>query len=140
MVEHIEMDSRSPRSSHDTLLVAPSPRHRSRSGSRHYSEVSETDMVRTISPRRSISRHSDRRRLSSPMRVISREDDFIESDRVRTGPLALVARPRYEDVNPGYDLIRDTEITDNRGNSEEIMSVRRERRGRMSLVRKNWKR
>ena len=143
IVEHVDMDYHSPRSSHDTLLIAPS-QHRShsrrRSHSRHHRDVSETDIVETVTrPRpRSVSYHSPDRRLSSPMRIVDRHDDFVESDRVRTGPLAVVVRPRDEE-DLGYDLIRDTEVRDNMGDREKIHEVRRERRGKMFLVQRSDK-
>lgn len=149
------MDTRSPRSSHDTLVVARSPsRHRSRSrrlsGSRHWREISETDIVKTVRPRstsRHSSSHSRHHRRSSPARIIERRDDSPESsDKVRTGPLAIIPRrdsdndireivregePRYG----GIELTRDTEITTSNGEREEIVE-RRDRRGRLSLVRR----
>lgn len=74
------------------------------------------------------------------MRIVDRHDDFIESDELRTGPLAIVVRPRgrsrSREDRRGYDLIRDTEITDNLGDREDIHEVIRERRGRLSLVRR----
>ena len=135
IVEPVEMDYHSPRSSHDTLLIAPSHRHRShsrqRSRSRHHRDISETDIVETVTrPRpRSVSYHSADRRLSSPLRIVDRPDDWAESDRVRAGPLAIIARPRDEE-DMGYDLIRDTETRDSLGDRERLHEVRRERRGK----------
>ena len=147
IVEHVGRDVHSPRSSHDTLLIEPSPRYRSRSGSRHRTRVSETDLIRTISRSRSRSDRSRHSRLASPVRIIDRHDDWIEPDTVRTGPLAIVSRPRSRSLSSdryfldddrygGYDLIRDTKITDSSGDQEEILEVKKDRRGRMSLVRR----
>lgn len=136
----------SPRSSHDTLVISPSPRRGSRSRSRHYRGVSETDLVRTVSRPRSISHRSRYRHPSSPMRIIDRDDDWSDSDEIRAGPLAVVASPRSRSRSRSgsrsgsrdwnYELIRDTEITDGRGDREEITEVEKNRRGRMSLVRR----
>lgn len=143
VMERIDMDSRSPRSSRDTLLVEPSPRHRShsrsrhRSPSRHYRDAETTDIV--LARPRSVSFNSNHHRHSSPMRIVDRHDDLVQSDDLRTGPLAIVVRPRSRSRSRdtrGYDLIRDTEIRDSLGDREEIHEVRRERRGRLSLVRK----
>jgi hypothetical protein len=117
IVEHVGVDS--PRSSHDTLLVAPSPRHRSpsRSRSRHYRKPSDPDTVRMISRPRSISHRSRPRRTSSPM---------------RTGPLSIVPRRRR---SSDVQLIRDPESTSG-SDEEDTLEVKRERKGRMSLFRK----
>lgn len=73
------------------------------------------------------------------MRIIEREDDFIESDRVPSGALTIVPRPRSPDLyfrDEGYELTRDTEITDSRGDREEIIERTTDHRGRISLVRR----
>lgn len=154
MTEHLTVDAHSPRLSHNAFIVEASPsRHRSHSRRPdiEYEEVIERPRVRGISRPRSVSVHG-RRRLSSPVQLIEprRHEERLESDRLHTGPLAIVARPRHSD-NDVSNYIRDLEeetrllrlerqggieITqrremdtiDNRGNEEEVTEIRQQER------------
>jgi hypothetical protein len=144
------MDSYTPRTSHETLLIEPSPsRHRSRSRHHHHhhhhGELEEKKITRTVSRTRNVSVQGRPRRRSSPVRRIERYDDGAQSTKLQSGPLAIVVRPRDSDDDlreytqierrGGGEMIRDTEIIGD-GEEEEILEVKKDRRGRMSLVRR----
>ncbi|GKZ34850.1 hypothetical protein AbraIFM66950_005247 [Aspergillus brasiliensis] len=150
MVERIAMESYTPRTSHETLLIEPSPsRHRSRSRHHHHhhhhGELEEKKITRTVSRTRNVSVQGRPRRRSSPVRRIERYDDGVQSTKLQSGPLAIVVRPRDSDEDlreytqierrGGGEMIRDTEIIGD-GEEEEILEMKRDRRGRMSLVRR----
>ncbi|PWY73576.1 BAR domain protein [Aspergillus heteromorphus CBS 117.55] len=138
-VERIAMESYTPRSSHETLLIEPSPsRHRSRSR-HHHDELSEKRVTRTVSRTRGLSVHSRPRRRSSPVRRVERYEDVGHSSKVHAGPMAIVVRPRDSDSDDdlreytrierrgGGEVIRDTEFIGD-GEEEEILEVRKERK------------
>lgn len=144
------LDSHTPRSSRDTLIVESPSRHRSRS--RHH-------RVKTVSYPRSVSvRTRDRRHSSPPPRVVERRDREVveESGDLHVGPITLFARPRNEDDDlegyireleeeqrshrsgrrGGVEIVHNTEIIDDDGEQEKIVEVRKDRKGRrMFLVR-----
>jgi hypothetical protein len=146
------MESDSPRSSHETLIIERSPsRHRSRSRLRK--ELIEKREVREISRPRSVSIHRSRRQ-SSPVRVVERDDIVVDDNRhlqvivperhrrsdrdIRAEIEALEAEQKalqLERRNRDVALIRDTEIIERDREDEEVLEVKRDRRGRMSLVR-----
>ncbi|KAF7125892.1 hypothetical protein CNMCM5793_002251 [Aspergillus hiratsukae] len=136
-VERVTMEAYAPRASHDTLIIERSPsRHRTPSP---YYELSEKRVTRAVSRTRSISVHGRRRGLSSPVRMVERSDDHVDFDRSRTGPLAVVVRPRDSDedlrelrrleISDRDEMIRDTQLTLPSGDVEEITEVRKDRRG-----------
>ncbi|OJZ91797.1 hypothetical protein ASPFODRAFT_55470 [Aspergillus luchuensis CBS 106.47] len=142
IVEKIAMESYTPRTSHETLLIEPSPsRHRSRSRHHHHhhhhGELEETKITRTVSRTRNVSVQGRPRRRSSPVRRIERYDDGAQSTKLQSGPLAIVVRPRDSDDDlreytqierrGGGEVIRDTEIIGD-GEEEEILEVKKDRR------------
>ncbi|PWY71975.1 BAR domain protein [Aspergillus eucalypticola CBS 122712] len=142
IVEKIAMESYTPRTSHETLLIEPSPsRHRSRSRHHHHhhhhGELEETKITRTVSRTRNVSVQGRPRRQSSPVRRIERYDDGAQSTKLQSGPLAIVVRPRDSDDDlreytqierrGGGEVIRDTEIIGD-GEEEEILEVKKDRR------------
>ncbi|OJI86253.1 hypothetical protein ASPTUDRAFT_27316 [Aspergillus tubingensis CBS 134.48] len=142
IVEKIAMESYTPRTSHETLLIEPSPsRHRSRSRHHHHHhhhpELEETKITRTVSRTRNVSVQGRPRRRSSPVRRIERYDDGAQSTKLQSGPLAIVVRPRDSDDDlreytqierrGGGEVIRDTEIIGD-GEEEEILEVKKDRR------------
>ncbi|KAJ9368050.1 hypothetical protein DTO282F9_3347 [Paecilomyces variotii] len=141
LVEKVVMESDSPRSSHETLIIERSP-SRHRSHSRVRSELIEKREVREASRPRSVSVHR-RRRRSSPMRVIEKDDVIIDDNRhlqvivperhrrsdrdIRAEIEALEAEQKalqLERRTRDVALIRDTEISDR----EEVLEVKRDRR------------
>lgn len=149
VIEQVVVDS-PPRRTRDHLIVERSPsQHRARSRVR--GEVVKKREVSEVRPR-SVSVHRHRRQ-SSPVRIVERRD-------VESNALVLAERPRrtereiQEEIraleeekrmlqlerrgehNVGsVDVIRDKVI--DRGNErEEIIEVRKDRKGRMSLARK----
>ncbi|KAL3255282.1 hypothetical protein ABHI18_008319 [Aspergillus niger] len=148
IVERIAMDSYTPRTSHETLLIEPSPsRHRSRSRHHHHhhhhGELEEKKITRTVSRTRNVSVQGRPRRRSSPVRRIERYDDGAQSTKLQSGPLAIVVRPRDSDDDlreytqierrGGGEMIRDTEIIGD-GEEEEILEVKKDRRGPSSRL------
>ncbi|PYH62810.1 BAR domain-containing protein [Aspergillus niger CBS 101883] len=142
IVERIAMESYTPRTSHETLLIEPSPsRHRSRSRHHHHhhhhGELEEKKITRTVSRTRNVSVQGRPRRRSSPVRRIERYDDGAQSTKLQSGPLAIVVRPRDSDDDlreytqierrGGGEMIRDTEIIGD-GEEEEILEVKKDRR------------
>ncbi|KAL5361061.1 hypothetical protein BJX96DRAFT_151338 [Aspergillus floccosus] len=137
-VERVALEPYTPRSSHNMLIVEASPsRHSSRP--RHYDyDLEEKRIKRTVSRTRSVSVHGRPRRRSSPVRMVT-HFDRDESDKISAGPLAIVVRPRdseedLEDYMPlehrqSGDYIRDTEIIHGDGDVEEVLEVKRDRRG-----------
>ncbi|KAF9893808.1 hypothetical protein FE257_009978 [Aspergillus nanangensis] len=141
-VERVAMETFSPRSSHNTLIVEASPsRHHSRS--RHY-DLEEKRLTRTVSRTRPVSIQGRPRRMSSPVHMITPFGDRIESDKVSASPLAIVVRPRdsEEDLTEyrqlqrrrSGDYVRDTEIIHSDGAVEEITEVKQDRRGPDSRI------
>ncbi|OJJ46772.1 hypothetical protein ASPZODRAFT_159561 [Penicilliopsis zonata CBS 506.65] len=153
--EKLVLNSFTPRSSRNTLIVERSPsQHRSRS--RYRGEVVEKkqEVTTTISRPRSVSVHFRNRRPSSPpapRRVERREvrEEIVESEKLRTNPMALVIRPRHSDSHEdlheyireleeekrllqlerrgGVDIIeRDTEIIDSKSGIEEVVKVKKD--------------
>ncbi|PYH45125.1 BAR domain-containing protein [Aspergillus saccharolyticus JOP 1030-1] len=140
-VERVPMEAYTPRTSHDTLIIEPSPsRHRSHSRQYHYhhprGELLEKKVTRTVSRTRDISVHGRPRRRSSPVRRFERYEE--EPSRTHAGPLAIVVRPRDSDEDlreyaqierrGSGEYVRDTEIVGD-GVVEDIHEVKRERRG-----------
>lgn len=138
------VDSHSPRSSYEEIVMEASP---SRYRDVEFEEVIERPRFETISRPRSVSVHS-RRRVSSPVRYMEPRffEERIESD--HAGSMVLV-RPRSSE-NDVRDLERDIrtlqlerqggiEITrerdmdliDSNGNEEEITELSRSERRRM---------
>ncbi|RAK99210.1 BAR domain-containing protein [Aspergillus ibericus CBS 121593] len=139
-VERIAMESYTPRTSHETLLIEPSPsRHRSHSRHprHHHDELSEKKVTRTVSRTRTVSVQGRPRRRSSPVPRVERYDDGVHSSKIQSGPLAIVVRPRDSDDDlreytqierrGGGEVIRHTDIIGD-GEEEEITEVRRDRR------------
>ncbi|KAF7595875.1 hypothetical protein BBP40_004368 [Aspergillus hancockii] len=130
-VERVAMDTYSPRTSYNTLIVEPSPsRHRSRS--RHYN-LSEKKVTRSVSRTRSISVHGRRRGLSSPVRMVEPHEEANSS---RGGQLILV-RPRGSDedlheyaplARRSGEVTRRTELLTD-GDYEEVIETKRDRKG-----------
>ncbi|KAL1969885.1 hypothetical protein VTN77DRAFT_7394 [Rasamsonia byssochlamydoides] len=143
VVERLVVASKSPRRSHEHLVVERSPsQHR-----RVRSEIVEKREVKKVRPR-SVSVHY-RRRPSSPIQIVERRDIIgnVESNEIRTGPLVLAERSRRTDreireetraleeerrmlqlERPGSaDIIRD-KIIDRGDNREEIIEVRKDRK------------
>ncbi|KAE8147454.1 hypothetical protein BDV25DRAFT_132079 [Aspergillus avenaceus] len=128
--EKITMETYSPRTSQNLLIVEPSPsRHRSRS--RHY-EISEKRVTRAVSRTRSISVHGRRRGRSSPVRMI---EPYTESESSHGGQLIMV-RPRGSNESlrermplerRSGDVMRHPELLPN-GEYEEIIETKRERK------------
>ena len=136
-VERLSIATHSPRSSHDTLLIAPSPsRHRSHSRHYHRREPSERRSSRAASQHRSTPVLSRSRRRSSPVRMVHRREDRDESDKLHTGPLAIIARPRDSDEDlrraghverrSGGELVRHPDLFDSE--DEEELEVKKERK------------
>ncbi|PYH96018.1 hypothetical protein BO71DRAFT_448985 [Aspergillus ellipticus CBS 707.79] len=136
-VERVAMETYTPRTSHETLLIEPSPsRHRSRSR-HHHDELSERRVTRTVSRTRGLSVHSRPRRRSSPVRRVERYENAGHSGKVHAGPMAIVVRPRDSDDDlreytqierrGGGEMIRDTDIIGD-SEEEEILEVRKERK------------
>ncbi|KAL2000580.1 hypothetical protein VTN02DRAFT_2887 [Thermoascus thermophilus] len=140
MAEHGVMDTYSPRSSLDALIVERTPsRRRSRSHVR--SELLDRREVRDISRPRSASFHSHGRRRSSPVHIVKRHSGEL----LPAGPLVVQDRPRRSDreiraeiqalederrmlqLERRDEIIRDTEFIDHR-DREEIIEVRRDRK------------
>lgn len=135
-VERLSVATHSPRSSHDTLLIAPSPsRHRSHSRHYHRREPSERRSSRAASQHRSTPVLSRSRRRSSPVRMVHRREDRDESDKLHTGPLAIIARPRDSDEDlrraghverrSGGELVRHPDLFDS---EDEELEVKKERK------------
>ncbi|KAL2872315.1 uncharacterized protein BJX67DRAFT_2785 [Aspergillus lucknowensis] len=133
-VERVAMETFSPgpRAS-ETLIVEPSP-DRYLSASRGGYDYSTTTTKRTVSRSRSISIQPRTRRHSSPVRMlIERRDERSDNP----GKLAMVIRPRDSDSD-----LEDYEIDHYRppfdpetgvygdGEQEEVLEVKRDRRGR----------
>ena len=140
------MERASPRSSGDTLIIEGSP-SRHRSHSRHY-DLSERRIKRTVSRSRSISVHGRHRGRSSPVRMVGlvgrSSDDRVASEKPRTGPLAVVVRPRssaddlreyleLDRLHGRGDVIRDTRLMLGNGEQEEIVETKQDRKGRLTL-------
>ncbi|KAL4897932.1 hypothetical protein BDV59DRAFT_190704 [Aspergillus ambiguus] len=143
LVERVALEPYSPRSSHNMLIVEASPSRRS-SRTRHYDyDLEEKRTTRTISRTRSVSVHGRPRRRSSPVRRVT-HFDRDESDKVSAGPLAVVVRPRSSEEDfaeylqaerrSSGDYIRDTEIIHGDGDREEVLEVKRDRRGWTAIM------
>ena len=151
------MDSLSPRHA-EHLVVERSP-SRHRAGSRIRDEIIEKREVSRVRPR-SLSVRV--RRESSPVRIVERRDliENAESNEIHMGPLVLAERPRYSDreireeiraLEDGREIVQlerrperydgSLEITrdkiiDRGDEREEIIEVRKDRKGRKILARK----
>jgi hypothetical protein len=154
VVEKVVMDSLSPRRSEHLVIERSPSRHRS--GSRVREEIIEKREVSRTRPRSASVRY---RRQSSPVRFVERRDvieDFNSSD-VHVGPLVLVEPRRRGDREireeildlegdrevvrlerrpvGSMEIIKD-KIIDRGDGREEVIEVRKDRKGTMSLARK----
>jgi hypothetical protein len=125
--------------------------HRARSQMR--AEVIEKKEVQP----RSISVNYRGRRDSSPVRIVERRDDRVDAAEVVSGQVMLAERPRrndrdllaeiralederrlqleWRDRDYNAEIIRDTSIVDSDGNREEIVEIRKDRKGKKNMAR-----
>ncbi|KAI9368246.1 hypothetical protein BJX61DRAFT_524895 [Aspergillus egyptiacus] len=135
-VERVAMESYLPypRAS-DTLLIEPSPERYLSPSPRDY-DYSTRRTKRSVSRSRSISVKPRARRNSSPVRMyIERRDERSSNP----GPLAMIIRPRDSDSDSDIDdyavaqyrpPIDPTDLLYGDGEQEEVLEVKRERRGK----------
>ncbi|KAL4870038.1 hypothetical protein BDV12DRAFT_195839 [Aspergillus spectabilis] len=139
-VETVAMErfSPSPRAS-EPLIIEPSP-ERYLSPPRGGYDYSTTTTRRTVSRSRSISVRPRRRRHSSPPRMLIESRD--ERGGKSSGQLAMVIRPRDSDSDiddyeidhyrPPFDPT--TALYGDSGDQEEVLEVKRDRRGRKIIT------
>ncbi|KAJ5907669.1 hypothetical protein N7495_000351 [Penicillium taxi] len=149
--EHLVVDSYSPRTSHETMIVEPS-RNRDDYRDVEYKEVVERVERPVhhhhISRPRSVSIHTHR--VASPVRLVEPRGYIEERIESRPAGSMVLVRPRHSEVEVAREIRdlederrmlrlerhggieitreRDTEIIDSHGHAEEVTEVRREER------------